>query len=145
MVFKSSILKNAIILLCLIVASNNMFGQGNLQFNQVLTYAGQVGTWDSTYTTYSTVSPTFTVPTGKLWKIETKTISTEIIHFYVNNVFFKDYVAVYGGYGTAYAYSYNISNPIWLKAGDSVYFKAEGSGTPSGPYFISIIEYNITP
>ncbi len=39
------------------------YAQGNLQFNQVLTYTG-------TLTPSQFVSSTYTVPTGKIWKIK---------------------------------------------------------------------------
>jgi tRNA A58 N-methylase Trm61 len=43
---------------------DTLSAQGNLQFNQVVTYTG-TGSGSFSYT-----SPTWTVPAGKVWKIE---------------------------------------------------------------------------
>lgn len=67
------------------------FSQGNLQFNQVLTFGGTLCA--------SCSQPIGTVPAGKVWKIESKggaTINT------VNGV----------------SVTQSISYPFWLKAGD---------------------------
>ena len=67
------------------------FSQGNLQFNQVLTYGGTLCA--------SCNQPIGTVPVGKVWKIESKGGST------INTV-------------NGNAVTQTISYPFWLKAGD---------------------------
>jgi len=67
--------------------------QGNLQFNQVLTYGGSLGAGSS--------QNIGTVPAGKVWKIESK----EGLNAYIN------------GYAVSLAVL-----PVWLKAGDIVVF-----------------------
>jgi hypothetical protein len=111
--------------------------QGNLQFNQVVSYSG---------TSSSNNSPTWTVPIGKVWKIETASAS------YGLTAFRRVYVDAGGGFG-----NFSISNvnettapqvfPIWLKSGDQVYVFASCSscGVQVLNYVISIIEFNIIP
>lgn len=55
-----------IFFLFIVVISFNAKVQGNLQFNQVLTFTGSVGGFGSGAFT----SPAQTVPLGKVWKIE---------------------------------------------------------------------------
>jgi hypothetical protein len=113
------------------------FSQGNLQFNQVVSYSG---------TSSSNNSPTWSVPIGKVWKIESASAS------YGSTAFRRVYVDAGGGFG-----HYSILNvneptvppvfPIWLKAGDQVYVFASCSscGVQTLSYVISIIEFNIIP
>ena len=129
--------------LIIILSSLTLIGkaQGNLQFNQVLTYNGTI-----TATSYNTVSgPTYTCPTGKVWKIESKTRTPNTIgangvygtlEFYLNGTLCQD---VYGsGIDTA---------PFWLKSGDNIYYRFSNTSGSSlmASYTISIIEYNIVP
>ena len=113
------------------------FSQGNLQFNQVVSYSG---------TSSSNNSPTWIVPVGKVWKVETAFAS------YGSTANRRVYVDAGGGFSF-----FSISNsnettiphvlPIWLKAGDQVYVFASCSncGTQTLNYVISIIEFNIIP
>jgi len=122
--------------------------QGNLQFNQVLTYNGTL-----TSSTSPGLSPTYSCPAGKVWKIESKTKTpcknngyyvnypaVTTLNCYLNGTWFQDYYV-----------SEEINNsPLWLKAGDYIYFELINQNTiafpnASYPYFMSIIEYNITP
>ena len=76
---------------CLILFLGTCSSQGNLQFNQVLTFGGTLCA--------SCNQPIGTVPVGKVWKIESKGGAT------INTV-----------NGTAVTQTINY--PFWLKAGD---------------------------
>jgi hypothetical protein len=110
------------------------FSQGNLQFNQVLTYGGKNSNSNPTITPYGTTtygSPSYTVPANKVWKIEF--MFMDVAGYFVLNT---------------YALNPNITNtmintPIWLKAGDII--KSGNGGSSGGNYVISIIEFNIVP
>lgn len=115
--------------------------QGNLQFNQVVTYTG-TGSGSYSYT-----SPTWTVPAGKVWKIESA--SPSLANSAVTR---KINVEAGGGWGTfALTTASNETSinpfPIWLKAGDQVQLQASGNccSTTTFYYAISIIEFNIIP
>ncbi len=107
------------------------YAQGNLQFNQVLTYSGTLQWGSSTPILY-------TVPTGKTCKIEAMGLSgyslTTALN--INNVV---YVNCIPGNGVV------IKETIWLKAGDQVKFTYSPSSSSGNtyPYFLSLIEYNI--
>ncbi len=92
----------------------------NLQFSQVITYSGQVLPAGSGFPGgYS--SPLWTVPEGKVWKIES-----------------------YSTYLWLNGYNVNPTNNgiVWLKAGDQVGFYT--GGVYSHIYFISMIEFSVT-
>jgi hypothetical protein len=118
MVFKKESMK-ILLLSFFLLPFSLLFSQGNLQFNQVLTYSGN-----------SPSSPIYTVPIGKVWKVESAVCFnyTGTTVFKVNN----------------YTVLYNNSNvqPIWLKAGD---FCQMGATNTASSYFISIVEFNIIP
>jgi hypothetical protein len=134
---------NKILVLFAMIICNNIFAQGNLQFNQVKTFNGTLPNYDSLGTTVLSSSSTWIVPANKVWKIETKTITDGCLFLYINGSKYNDlYVSFAGsGYGVS---AYN-SAPIWLKAGDQILFNASCGGIGSRPFFISIIEFNITP
>lgn len=96
--------------------------QSELQFNQVLTYTGTLS---------GTESPTFTVPDGKVWKVE-------MVSSYCN----ANMINV-NGIDVEYQVDDRAKKffPIWLKAGDTI--KTTALATCS--YFFSIIEYNVIP
>jgi hypothetical protein len=116
---------------------------GSLQFNQVLTYNG---TLVITAGWTSVLSPTYTCPAGKVWKIESKTRAPQTLNngnvsFFLNSTSLQDL------YGTPNSIISDPS-PLWLKAGDDIYFKLQYSGTGTAStmtYYLSIIEYNIVP
>lgn len=115
--------------------------QGNLQFNQVVTYTG-TGSGSFSYT-----SPTWTVPAGKVWKIESA--SPSLANSAVTR---KINVEAGGGWGTFALTTASTETtinpfPIWLKAGDQVQLQAAGNccSTTTFYYAISILEFNIVP
>lgn len=120
--------------LSLVSIQNKAHAQGSLQFNQVLSYSGS----DSGNWTYA--SPSWTVPAGKVWKIEAA--SANIGGAVAQQV----EIDPGGGFAAVGLDSYN-RLPIWLKAGDQVRLRASRSccGTANFSYFISIIEFNVVP
>jgi hypothetical protein len=121
------------------------FAQGNLQFNQVLTYTGTINSIQSVGTTY-------TVPINKVWKIKNL---TEISNYVANN---SIGLALYRGLMV------NINNKwfpfpnnfkeMFLKAGDTIkmgyydqYIQSSQITDPNSSinYLMSIVEFNIVP
>ena len=100
---------------CLILFLGTCFSQGNLQFNQVLTFGGTLCA--------SCNQPIGTVPAGKVWKIESQLGSTVIN---INNLNFAALTKV----------------PLWLKTGDSLIMNGNSS---TQNWFLSIMEFNIVP
>ena len=95
--------------------------QGNLQFNQILSYSGHI----ENYNMYA-ASPIWTVPTGKVWKIEN---------------YAKDYFYVKG-----FAITANTNlGPIWLRAGDEINYTPPVAAMTGYNYILSIIEFNVVP
>ena len=114
--------KTIAILFCLLV-SHIGFCQGNLQFNQVFTYNGQMGQCGD--------GQTWTVPTGKVWKLEHFTSTWLVINSdRADNI-------------------NNNNGAIWLKPGDTVKYSAALYGAcccgAQTNYVISIIEFNVVP
>ena len=117
-------MKNLIQLILSCALSTSLFGQGNLQFNQVLTFTGSA-TGNITLDT---------VPVNKVWKIEAH--SSDINQILININDFR------------YDYNYNGSmntSPIWLKAGDILSLTTSPFCCNSRHYFFSILEFNIIP
>ena len=125
-------MKKLSLILSFLLISIGLRAQGNLQFNRIIT-------------DQKTFNPSFgytdllTVPSGKVWKIES--MSTGSIGggeriFELNGVL----TPVPEGF-----------SPIWLKAGDTarILFRGSSQYIPDYPWFfsayISIIEYNIIP
>jgi hypothetical protein len=116
------------------------YAQGNLQFNQVLTYTGSLNNAQQ-------ISSTFTVPVGKIWKIK-----------YVSKLPYKmssqgTYANYYEGFGlivnNLWTYGDNY-NELFLKAGDTLkvgYYNQQNQSTYFAgitlDFVISIVEFNI--
>lgn len=124
-------------LLGFILFNSILFGQGNLQFNQVLSVSDQVQT----------------VPSGKVWKIESYQLQT--VSWTTNGTitncsdlsrprpYYIDNYPYYklGGVSTGVAnYVFFPQNdfPIWLRAGQTLRTTCPGD-------FMSILEFNIIP
>ena len=101
--------------------------QGNLQFNQVITYniGGIASQNDNIW---------FTVPVGKVWKIETA------VNWSGNPLYLYPNGAVNYGINLASSSKTVSDFPIWLQAGYTGTFSIY-----SNRALISIIEFNIVP
>ncbi len=107
--------------------------QGNLQFNRVLTYSG---------TLYGgTSSDTWTVPTGKVWKIES--LPNPGSELYAGTPSFSLNFLLNGTSIINYYALKPIIMPIWLKASDNIKFSYSGNYSTAVNYYISIIEFNV--
>ena len=115
--------------------------QGNLQFNQVLTFTGSIGV-----TANAVTSPIQTVPAGKVWKIEhvggvasNQTSASVRFGIQVNS-------GISLTYWSNGIVDQNIC-PIWLKASDNLqfYYNNPGGTAQSCTYIISVVEFNIIP
>lgn len=131
-----------IITIAIVLFSMASYAQGNLQFNQVLTFEG-------TLTPSQATSNTYTVPVGKIWKVK-----------YVNKLPYYG-VATFNGVQTVYAgFAININNKwifgdnfteIFLKPNDTIklgWANQYANNTYNSPYanfdfVISILEFNI--
>jgi hypothetical protein len=121
------------------------FGQTNLQFSKVITYAGTL-----TLNT-STSSELWAVPAGKVWKVESMTTNQQYIansgqitmNFNLNSTKIKQYNNTNSS-GSLSSQIENLS-PLWLKAGDTIQFTSNTnlSATYSCNYYISILEFNL--
>jgi hypothetical protein len=122
-----------IITIAILLFSMASYAQGNLQFNQVLTYSGTLQWGNSTPVLY-------TVPAGKTCKIEAMGLSgyTNSTALNINNVMYVNYIQS----GQAPAV---VKETIWLKAGDQIKFtySPPAYSINTHPYFLSLIEYNI--
>lgn len=109
-----------------LVSIQASFAQGNLQFNQVITYA-----FASSNTT------PITVPAGKVWKLENCMLNSTS-----NTYTFMLYNGVNYNLRQQLTSSQVANFPFWLSAGTSVTFGSAG-GAAGG--ILSIIEFNIVP
>jgi len=108
--------------------------QGTLQFNQVVSHTGTgTGNW-------SYISPSWTVPAGKVWKITSAYATTG------NAVVRNLDLDAGGGWASLSLNSYS-PTPVWLKAGDMVRLASSGNccSASSFSYFFSAIEFNVIP
>jgi hypothetical protein len=103
-------------------------GQAGLVFSQCLTFSGETNV-NITGDYYSTV---FTVPDGKVWKIEYAFVDYNQAY---NRLIINDRVA-----GVLYPSSTSPNFPIWVKSGDAVRIRTNYSNRD---YFISVLEFNI--
>jgi hypothetical protein len=131
-------MKNLLLLIFLWGITAFASAQGDLQFNQVLSYS-------QTYTATSTnngpwtfTSQLYIVPIGKVWKVEKFLMDA-------SGTTAPGWLIVNSGYKLK-PNDVN-SGPVWLKAGDEIAaeYITSGGSQPRGAYFISIIEFNITP
>jgi hypothetical protein len=107
--------------------------QGNLQFNQVVTYTG-TGSGSFSYS-----SPSWTVPAGKVWKVESA--SPNVANAAVTRAININAGSNWGSFAlmTAAGQETSINPfPIWLKPGDQI-------RTVCSSDFASVIEFNVVP
>ena len=115
------------VFILLVFCTQKNFAQGNLQFNQVINY------------TLVGVTPlSFTVPSGKVWKIEAVAVDvTNTPYVYLRNPA-NQIIATFYSSG-----SYANPLPYWLSSGYTGNFFLNNSSTYRGS--ISIIEFNVVP
>ncbi len=115
--------------------------QGNLQFNQVLTFTGSIGVTGPTGVT----SPIQTVPAGKVWKIEH--VGGSATNQSSSNCRFG--IQINSGISMVYWHTLVDQNicPIWMKTSDNLqfYYYNPGGTAQSCSYTISVVEFNIIP
>jgi hypothetical protein len=135
------------------VALNSLlYSQGNLQFNQVLSYSGSLSC-NTNYCGQISTS-TYTVPPGKIWKIESVGYNCSAVSSYRSYPFLIiNGVACFGGLtsnsNTAIITGNLINSPIWLTSGDILKYGMDSNSATGGQMSISIhfsiIEFNIIP
>jgi hypothetical protein len=113
-----------ILLLLTVVLSISSNAQGNLQFNQVLTFEGNLNN--------TSISPAYTPPAGRVWKIEFSRIKRN------TNCTSQD-IEVNG----VPASNLGNTDPIWVNDQDTIQMRYGCGGAWS--YFFSIIEFNVVP
>ena len=126
-------MKNLLLLIIICALSTSLFGQGNLQFNQV-----------------KLVSTIETVPTGKVWKVESSIFSGgapfSITSYSVGSMsyFINGNTCFVAQSGASPNTSNNNSPvkdnafPFWIPAGTTL-----ASGT--NMRYLSVLEFNIVP
>lgn len=132
--------------------SKNTSAQGNLQFNQVKFY--ELSVTQTVSGPYAENQQSITVPSGKVWKIESAFAGYYIASnnstglfgggrlFLDNRPIFDDYL----GSGAAAVTSPIM--PIWLPAGTyTLALKSPTSSSSTTQYLgsVSIIEFNVVP
>ncbi len=126
-------MKKNFLILCFLLA-NAVYSQNNLQFSKVITESFTLPT--AGYGAGTQFSTLKTVPTGKVWKIESMGSGNEQgSGFELNGIRFT----LYGG---NQSYSILKQNPIWLSAGTTLRFWNIDNYSSQSFYF-SIIEFNI--
>ncbi|MEY3049642.1 MAG: hypothetical protein RL365_1680 [Bacteroidota bacterium] len=127
----------SILYLSFVLTLNGLFAQGNLQFNTVYSYAGNTSISTPVnginyQTNYGTTA--FTVPNGKIWRIERLWIrGTQVPSLFINNF----WVGVPEG-----GVTFDLTSPIWLKTGDVIKI---GSANSAASYHLNIVEFNLIP
>ena len=122
-------MKSLIILIMPLMVCLSFRAQGNLQFNQVL------------YLSNTSDNQTqWTVPAGKVWKMESVGVASSSLNVYVNNALAFIYAGAYSNSGTSGYYRNADASPIWLPAGSVL-----GHACSCGNRWFSIIEFNIVP
>jgi hypothetical protein len=108
------------------------FSQGTLQFNKVelLTFDG------GNLSPYK--SPVYTVPSGKVWKIESAGAASDVSVYRLNG-----FLVDAQGINTIGTNNKATNLPIWLPENTTIEF-SETSGAGRRAY-ISIIEFNVVP
>ena len=132
-------MKNILFILAITISSFS-FGQGNLQFNQVVNPTYDANVWQGIV-----IAGTLTVPSGKVLKIENCSYINRPGNFQVpaGTGSSRAYVGDNLIYGHA---NVNISYPIWIPEGtyDIKMGESFNSTTPMR-LVISAIEFNVVP
>ena len=129
------------------------FSQGNLQFNQVITLQGAVNNGNvscgPTLGLTCNSSQIYTVPSGKVWKIESTNCTGKVGTYGSLERYFMSLkingVDLVGGYSTSnmgFFANDPVKYPIWLSSNNTLQAVVFGAPTTTN-YFISIIEFNV--
>lgn len=125
-------MKKNFLILCILLA-NAVCSQNNLQFSKVISESFTLPT--AGYGAGIQYSTLRTVPTGKVWKIESMGSGSEQASgFEINGNRFPFY--------SNQPHSILKQNPIWLSAGTTLRFFTNDQYNPISFYF-SIIEFNV--
>lgn len=133
--------KGIALVMVLMVAMTTCYSQ-SLDFNRVYNLKGQVGA-SSTYFALDTV------PAGKTWKIENYGVTgyTGLYMHITGNTYLP--MNIVGGSNPVYLAPApgngsvsGLSRPIWMEAGEVIYGR---NSVTTGSYWISILEFNVTP
>ncbi len=148
---KQFTMKNLLLILTCAL-STSLFAQGNLQFNQVITQNYSIT--ENAYNSISNSNTSLTVPSGKVWKIESVIFKT----YSANNTYDPNCFLMINGFNVLFETGSSYGNdsggalnhqPIWLKAGNQIGFSMKNTCATnclqSMDGFISIIEFNIIP
>jgi hypothetical protein len=137
-------MKKIFTILILLFAVNSIKAQGNLQFNQVKNLE-ITGTTTLNGALQLTTIGSITVPSGKVWKIESVTAFENTIqaNYYTYGLGLKVNI----GNHIAYDASNNVTihYPIWLSAGNYLIKSCGNTGPINVVTSISAIEFNIVP
>ncbi len=145
-------MKNISLVILLVSVAFLSFGQGNLQFNQVINHTITTPLGQG-YSGLNNQTLTVTVPAGKVWKIESAHLSyqgSSSTKYYIANASNESTQLVLNGAIIAVDDDafYVTPGPIWLAAGSHT-FILQGYINSSSQYswnaFITAIEFNITP
>jgi hypothetical protein len=124
------IISSVVVIFCFVLFADKLSAQGNLQFNQVVTIIVPANTIVA-----------FTVPAGKVWKIESAGMGGPSS----SSLILRDASALPIAYffGSTSSSGGNAPFPFWLPSSFSGSFQSTGTN----PYrdVISIIEFNVIP
>ncbi len=125
-------MKYGILILMTVFLSQNGLAQAGLVFSQCLTFSGN-GPWImSNFNPSDRISPQYTVPEGKVWKLE---------YAYVRANGTSVYLRVNGNYSAPLNTSIT-QFPIWFKSGDVIDVYIESNSAYNYDLFFSILEFN---
>ncbi len=130
-----------IIILALLISVCKINAQGNLQFNDVknIEITGTTSPFDPNIGVPISTIGTITVPTGKVWKIESTSVKENNTSDISST---PSYVLILNNHRA----SGNSSIfPIWLSAGNYLVKVSGGAASIAVIASISAIEFNVTP
>lgn len=146
-------MKKLILSVVILFLAISMYAQGNMQFNQVkrFTYSGTVSTYLGSTGDPVTLA-SVTVPSGKVWKIESGSIFSSYSYngmkMYTNDMalFIDNQIISMGEsvFSNTMLRNATTSLPIWLGAGTyTISYYCGNSSASSYKAAISALEFNI--
>ena len=130
-----------IIILALLISVCKINAQGNLQFNDVknIEITGTTSPFDPNIGVPISTIGTITVPTGKVWKIESTSVKENNTSDISST---PSYVLILNNHRASGKSSIF---PIWLSAGNYLVKVSGGAASIAVIASISAIEFNVTP